>query len=476
VVSLNGTDYKRLTTVWGQSRCGVLTGPVASGVLPVGSMTGKLLSASADEASGGITLCYVGGTTPEYLAYQTATLTGPGAYDLSGLVRGIYTSSDASDHSAGNVFVRCDDALAKSGPLDTNLIGQQVWIKFQSFNKFGLQTEDMADVTAVAYTVSGRFARNAEAERNLIKIGDFSRQPLGVTPASWSGGEVVSVTGQAFTRALKFNVMSIAESSNKIDASPGDQFYLGGRLMAVDDDCKFGVSFYGADGNLIQRVEAFAAITYRYNFNNNTTTVIDQGVWVNKNSVITAPAGSAYAIPELFKTNDRPLIGSDCFAEDLQVFRPAVSGEIGVEQATSVYYFDLAGSVDVSSPILDTASGSSYPTTVGEINNVEIPFGSRMLVTISARCRYVNASSGISATLGGQGEVALQRDTGSTFGTFRFKNLPGASRERIDELVGASASVMTPGVYNFRIMAGKLTSSEVFEIQSMQLRLEIVKR
>jgi len=475
-VSLNGTDYKRLTTVWGQSRCGVLTGPVASGVLPVGSMTGKLLSASADEASGGITLCYVGGTTPEYLAYQTATLTGPGAYDLSGLVRGIYTSSDASDHSAGNVFVRCDDALAKSGPLDTNLIGQQVWIKFQSFNKFGLQTEDMADVTAVAYTVSGRFARNAEAERNLIKIGDFSRQPLGVTPASWSGGEVVSVTGQAFTRALKFNVMSIAESSNKIDASPGDQFYLGGRLMAVDDDCKFGVSFYGADGNLIQRVEAFAAITYRYNFNNNTTTVIDQGVWVNKNSVITAPAGSAYAIPELFKTNDRPLIGSDCFAEDLQVFRPAVSGEIGVEQATSVYYFDLAGSVNVSSPILDTASGSSYPTTVGQINNVEIPFGSRMLVTISARCRYVNASSGISATLGGQGEVALQRDTGSTFGTFRFKNLPGASRERIDELVGASASVMTPGVYNFRIMAGKLTSSEVFEIQSMQLRLEIVKR
>ena len=35
---------------------------------------------------------------------------------------------------------------------------------------------------------------------------------------------------------------------------------------------------------------------------------------------------------------------------------------------------------------------------------------------------------------------------------------------------------MTPGVYNFMIMAGKLTSSEVFEIQSMQLRLEIVKR
>ena len=75
--------------------------------------------------------------------------------------------------------------------------------------------------------------------------------------------------------------------------------------------------------------------------------------------MITAPAGSAYAIPELFKTNDRPLIGFDCFAEDLQVFRPAVSGEIGVEQATSVYYFDLAGSVNVSSPILDTASGSS---------------------------------------------------------------------------------------------------------------------
>lgn len=475
-VSLNGTDYKRLTTVWGQSRCGVLTGPVSAGVLPVGSMTGKLLSASADEASGGITLCYVGGTTPEFLAYQTATLTSADAYNLSGLVRGIYASSDDSAHDAGDVFVRCDDALAKSGPLDTNLIGQQVWIKFQSFNKFGLQTQDMADVTAVPYTVSGVWARNSESERNLIKTGDFSRQPVGVTPASWSGGTVVEVTGQPFARALKFNVMEVGEYSNKIEAREGDQFYLGARLMVVDDDCRFGLAFYDSDGVLVQRIHAFSALTYQFNFSNNTLTVTGQGVWVEKNSVITAPAGSAYAIAQIFRRDDRPFTGSDCFAEDLHIYRPAVSGEIGIDQATSVYYYEVTNTVSVASPIIDTSSGSSYPTEVGQINYVEVPFGSRMLVTLSARCRYVNAASGVSASIGGQGEIALQRDTGSSYGTFNFKNQPGASRERIDDLVGANAVGLAPGIYNFRIMAGKLTSSETFEIQNMQLRLEIVKR
>lgn len=153
-VSLDGTSYKRVSTVYGASRSGTLAGPVSGGTLPV-QVAGQLLSGSAADAAGLATLCWVGGTVQEYLAYETATLTGPGAYTLGGLVRGAYGTPSGTVHAAGAPFVRVDDAIARSGPLELSLIGKTIHLKFTSFNIFRAGEESLADVPAYPYTITG---------------------------------------------------------------------------------------------------------------------------------------------------------------------------------------------------------------------------------------------------------------------------------------------------------------------------------
>jgi hypothetical protein len=156
-VSLDGTTYRRVATVNGAARYGTITGPVSGGALPV-STSGQLVNASAADAAALSSLCWVGGATPEYLAYTTATLTGAGAYTLGGLVRGGFGSSAAAAHTTGDPFVRVDDALARSGSLDLGYIGKTIYFKFTSFNLYGAAEESLATVTAYTYTITGNMA------------------------------------------------------------------------------------------------------------------------------------------------------------------------------------------------------------------------------------------------------------------------------------------------------------------------------
>lgn len=154
-VSLDGVTYRQAGRLLGGSRYGALTGAISSGVLPVSLLTGKMLSGSAADATQLNTLCYVAGATPEYLAYQTATLTGTLAYSLSGLVRGAYGSPTSSAHAAADKFVRVDDAIAKSGALDLSYIGKTIHVKCTSFNVYGGGEENLATVTDYTYTLTG---------------------------------------------------------------------------------------------------------------------------------------------------------------------------------------------------------------------------------------------------------------------------------------------------------------------------------
>ena len=156
-VSLDGSNYRRIATLYGASRLGKLTGPIAAGNLPVTS-SGQLISGSAADAAALNTLCWIGGASTEYLAYTTATLTGAGAYTLGGLVRGAYSTSQASAHANNDPFVRVDDAIAKSGPLDLSFIGKAVQFKFTSFNIFGAAEESLANVSAYSYLITGVMA------------------------------------------------------------------------------------------------------------------------------------------------------------------------------------------------------------------------------------------------------------------------------------------------------------------------------
>lgn len=159
-VSLDGTTYQRQGTVYGASRRGTLASAASAGAstLAVTGLTGQLLSGSAADAAALVTLCYIGGSHPEYMAYQTATLTGAGAYTLSNLVHGAY-GTPALSHASSDPFVRVDAAIAKSGDLTLDYIGRTLYFKFTSFNFYGGAVEDLSAVSAYTYSVAGTMAQ-----------------------------------------------------------------------------------------------------------------------------------------------------------------------------------------------------------------------------------------------------------------------------------------------------------------------------
>lgn len=164
--SYDGTNYKQLATIYGGARYGSLTAAAGAGSgaavsVQLAGNGGQLLSGSATDAANMATLCWVRGSgpsdPPEFFAYRTATLTGANAYDLTGLVRGAYESKTGAQ-AIGSQFVRVDQALVKSEPLQPSMIGQTLHFKFVSFNTYGGALEDISAVTDYTYTVRGDMA------------------------------------------------------------------------------------------------------------------------------------------------------------------------------------------------------------------------------------------------------------------------------------------------------------------------------
>ena len=162
-VSLDGLTYKKVDTIHGGARYGTTTSALAAGGASVGvALAGKggtMLSASSTDAAQNASLCFVGTAAGgEFLNHVGAALTGTNAYTLSGLVRGVYGSTNAA-HASGQQFVRVDQAIAKSDPLDLSMIGQTLHFKFTSFNVYGGGEQLISDVVDYTYTVTGAMAK-----------------------------------------------------------------------------------------------------------------------------------------------------------------------------------------------------------------------------------------------------------------------------------------------------------------------------
>ncbi len=87
----------------------------------------------------------------ELIAYETATLIAPGQYALGYLRRGCYGTAIVA-HVPGEPFIRLDKMVAEIA-IDPSSIGQNYWLKFASFNIFGMQHQDLSAVTAYEYTL-----------------------------------------------------------------------------------------------------------------------------------------------------------------------------------------------------------------------------------------------------------------------------------------------------------------------------------
>jgi len=150
-VSTDNATYGQVGQVNGPARHGKVTGSTGT-VLSVNLVEsgGTLDPASVADAQNAVTLSLVG---DELIAYGGAALTGVNAYDLSDLVRGLYGTTSVS-HSAAERFARLDNAVFKY-TVPAGYVGQTLYLKFQSFNIFGLALQDLSTCATYTYVPTG---------------------------------------------------------------------------------------------------------------------------------------------------------------------------------------------------------------------------------------------------------------------------------------------------------------------------------
>ncbi len=174
-VSTDDVTYGQIGQVNGPSRQGVTSAALGSGdsllSVNLGMSGGTLEPASTVDASSGVTLSLV---EDELLAYGGAALTGTNAYNLSGLVRGMYGTAVPESHPSGSRFARFDNSIFKY-VLPAAYVGQVLYLKFQSFNIFGLGVQDLATCSTYTYTPTGVGSRSSILE--LLSQGFDVRLP-----------------------------------------------------------------------------------------------------------------------------------------------------------------------------------------------------------------------------------------------------------------------------------------------------------
>ena len=211
--SYDGTTYSQVATITGPSTMGSTTASLASysGSNPDTSDTlsvslaesGQPLSSTTmANAAAGTTVCYVGG---EFISFETATLTGANAYNLTSLWRGLYGVGSISIAS-GSQFLYLGGSLARYNVPPAN-IGDTLYLKFQSFNIFGAAVEDLSVCTAYTYTITG-----AGVVPSLLNI-DYGNNQSTPHSTAFSGALGVIVTNSTGTPLAGYNVTFTAPAS-----------------------------------------------------------------------------------------------------------------------------------------------------------------------------------------------------------------------------------------------------------------------
>ncbi|ACK51968.1 conserved hypothetical protein, putative phage associated protein [Methylocella silvestris BL2] len=186
-VSMDNVTYGQIGEISGAARQGVTSAalsaqagsnPDTSNILAVDmSRSGApLVSVSEADAASAITLCIVDN---ELLSYASASLTDANKYALSYLERGLYGSAPSA-HPAMAAFARLDDAIFKYQIPDA-YVGANVYLKFQSFNIFGEQAEDLS--TCAVYTYRSRGSGLFGSVARTMSVGadlDFGLASSGV--------------------------------------------------------------------------------------------------------------------------------------------------------------------------------------------------------------------------------------------------------------------------------------------------------
>ena len=96
----------------------------------------------------------------ELIAWSTATLVATQRYTLSAYIRRAQAGSTVAAHGAGALFAVMGPANQAGGaggfirfPYSAAQAGKTIYLKFCSFNKFGLEPQDISEVTPYTFVL-----------------------------------------------------------------------------------------------------------------------------------------------------------------------------------------------------------------------------------------------------------------------------------------------------------------------------------
>lgn len=174
--STDNVQYKVIGQVFGPSKTGKLNLPIAQ----YGTLVGpdwrfsyvnpdnvhtlqvdmaesgtEIVTVNPADAARGDSLCVIQDADGsfEFLTYTNSALVGGSTYNLTGLYRGLYGSQPVN-HFVGAKFLRIDPE-AFSITLPSEFVNVPLYLKFQSFNVFLLEPQDLSTCTAYPYTPQG---------------------------------------------------------------------------------------------------------------------------------------------------------------------------------------------------------------------------------------------------------------------------------------------------------------------------------
>jgi hypothetical protein len=159
-LSLDGTTYGAVGTILRGGVQGVLTAIFPSHADPdtvdtlsvdVTMSDAQIIAGTTADADKGVTLTYCDG---ELITYSAAALTSAFHYNLTTYIRRGFYGSTIGSHAIGSQFGLLSMSTFSESFFPT-LIGTTVYFKFTSFNTLGGQIQDLADVTAYPYVLTG---------------------------------------------------------------------------------------------------------------------------------------------------------------------------------------------------------------------------------------------------------------------------------------------------------------------------------
>lgn len=233
---------------------------------------GSLVSVSTAQRDALVTLSYVDG---EWMSY--ASVANPSGYnwDVTSLRRGAW-GSPIGVHAIGTKFARVSpETLCLE--IDSSRVGQTLYIKLLSYNKWGRAKQKLADVTAASIVIAaqpawvelGNVAPGAVKTAHVAPGGiDWSRisggqanvdnlwpnptselaPPVGADLASpeWAGR---TADAAAYAGGYVRQLVGAAGIDLWVPCAPGDGFYLQaqGRRTVGTGNVTASIAFYQAD-------------------------------------------------------------------------------------------------------------------------------------------------------------------------------------------------------------------------------------